>query len=99
VTADAGEAPKKPKNARACGSRFELECKKEALARGLQARKHAMSGSLDEKGDITITSLWGQEWVGECKWRKTMPAWFVECLGDHSICGVQRGPRREAGRA
>jgi len=71
------------KNNRACGSRFELECKKDALSRGLQCRKHAMSGSLDEKGDLTITASWGEDWVGECKWRKEMPAWFVQCLADH----------------
>ena len=71
------------KNNRACGSRFELECKNDAIARGLNARKHALSGSLDEKGDLTITASWGEDWVGECKWRKEMPAWFVQCLGEH----------------
>ena len=73
------------KNNRACGSRFELECKKDALAHGLEARKHAMSGSLDEKGDITLTASWGDDWVGECKWRKELPAWFVQCLGEHDF--------------
>jgi hypothetical protein len=73
------------KNNRACGSRFELECKKDALAKGLECRKHAMSGSLDEKGDITITTGFGEDWVGECKWRKELPAWFVNCLADHKF--------------
>ena len=74
------------KNNRACGSRFELECKNEAIARGLGCRKHAMSGSLDEKGDLTITTGFdGSDWVGECKWRKVMPAWFVNCLADHKF--------------
>lgn len=74
-----------PKNNQACGARFELECKNAAIDRGLKARKHAMSGSLDEKGDLTIQASWGENWVGECKWRKEMPAWFVRCLGENDF--------------
>lgn len=73
------------KNNRACGSRFELECKNDAIARGLKAKKHALSGSLDEKGDLTLTASWNEDWVGECKWRKEMPEWFVKCLADHKF--------------
>ena len=73
------------KNNRACGSRFELECVKDARALGLEARKHAMSGSLDEKGDMTVMCNAGLEWVGEAKWRKELPAWFVQCLGEHDF--------------
>lgn len=73
------------KNNRACGSRFELECKNEAIERGLNARKHAMSGSLDEKGDLTITASWGEDWPGECKWKKALPVWLVTALGEHKF--------------
>lgn len=83
------------KNNRACGSRFELECVKDARAKGLEARKHAMSGSLDEKGDMTVTSACGRNWVGEAKWRKELPAWFVGCLGndDFAVFKQSRGEK------
>lgn len=81
----AGTTKPKRKNNRACGSRLELECKNEALKYGLKCRKHALSGSLDEKGDLTITDTWGDEWPGECKWRKELPAWFVGALGEHKF--------------
>jgi hypothetical protein len=73
----------KPKNNRACGARMELECVKEAREKGLTARKHLMSGQLDGDGDMTITAGWGDPWQGEAKWRKLMPAWFVNCLGNN----------------
>lgn len=78
------------KNNRACGSRFELELCKDARARGLEAKKHAMSGSLDEKGDLTITDQTGDAWVGEAKWRKELPKWFIECLGDHNFAAFKQ---------
>ena len=73
------------KNTRACGSRHELEVVKKARGFGLEAKKHLMSGQLDGSGDITITASWGDDWSGECKWRKEMPKWFVEALGDHQF--------------
>jgi hypothetical protein len=73
--------PIKRKNNRACGSRFELECKNDALAKGLRTNKSFLSGQLDGSGDIQIVSSWDEMWDGECKWRKLMPAWFVKCLG------------------
>ena len=70
------------KNNRACGSRFELECKNDALSHGLRTNQSFMSGQLDGSGDIQIVSTWDEMWDGECKWRKLMPEWFVKCLGE-----------------
>jgi hypothetical protein len=69
------------KNNRACGSRFELECVKDALAKGVKAKKRFMSGQLDGEGDIDLECADEELWDGEAKWRKLMPKWFVECLG------------------
>lgn len=77
------------KNNRACGSRYELELVNYFKSRGLKAHKHAMSGSLDEKGDLTVVTGWDEDWVGEAKWRKELPKWFVECLGDHKFAAFR----------
>ncbi len=68
------------KNNTACGSRFVLELVRDAQARDITATKHLLSGQLDGSGDLTLTSSWGEQWDGEAKWRKLMPAWFVKCL-------------------
>lgn len=66
------------KNNRACGSRHELEVVKKAQAKGLRARKHILSGQLDNSGDITITTGWDDDWAGECKWRSALPTYLTE---------------------
>ena len=73
------------KNNRACGSRYELEVVKFFREVGLDARKHAMSGCLDEKGDMTVTASWGEDWRGEAKWRKALPIWLINALGDNKF--------------
>jgi hypothetical protein len=75
-------APKKRKNTRACGHRFELEVVKYLCAGGLDARKRSMSGQLDGEGDIEIHQNWDECWHGEAKWKSLMPKWLITALGD-----------------
>lgn len=74
------------KNNRACGSRFELECVHDAEANGVRARKHFLSGAANEKGDITLVDRHGDNWPGECKWKKALPKWLITALGEHRFC-------------
>ncbi len=74
------EQPRKRKNARACGARFELACVKDAQAKGITATKRLMSGQLDGLGDIELTTGWGEQWDGECKWKKALPKWIEAAL-------------------
>jgi hypothetical protein len=36
-----------------------------------------------EKGDLCLTTSWGQKLKIECKSRKKLPDWIIEALGDH----------------
>jgi hypothetical protein len=43
----------------------------------------ALSGAGPEKGDVCVTTGWGQKLKLECKSRKELAKWIVEALGDH----------------
>jgi hypothetical protein len=74
-----GRAPKQK------GYRLENGTRLYFKERGLECRRVPLSGAGDEKGDLCLTTGWGQSLQGECKSRKALPAWIVNALGDHDF--------------
>lgn len=52
-------------------------------SRGLECYRVPLSGAGREKGDLCLTTGWGQKLKIECKSRKELAKWIVEALGDH----------------
>jgi len=44
-----------------------------------------VGGAGIEKGDLCLTTGWGQKLKGECKSRKQLADWIVNALGDHDF--------------
>jgi hypothetical protein len=65
------------------GYRLENSTRIYFKERGLLCRRIPLSGAGDEKGDLCLTTGWGQQLKGECKSRKELAKWIVEALGDH----------------
>jgi hypothetical protein len=74
-----GRAPKQK------GYRLENGTRLYFKERGLECRRVPLSGAGDEKGDLCLTTGWGQSLQGECKSRKALPAWIVNALGEHDF--------------
>jgi len=67
------------------GFRLENGVRRYFVERGLECRRIPLSGAGDEKGDLCLTTGWGQALKGECKSRKELAAWIVNALGDHDF--------------
>ena len=65
------------------GYRLESSVRKYLQERGLECHRVALSGAGPEKGDVCVTTGWGQKLKLECKSRKELAKWIVEALGDH----------------
>lgn len=65
------------------GFRLENGVRKYLVERGLKCRRIPLSGAGDEKGDLCLTTGWGQQLKIECKSRKELAKWITEALGDH----------------
>lgn len=67
------------------GYRLETSVRRYLQERGLECHRVALSGAGPEKGDLCLTTGWGQQLKGECKSRKELAAWIVNALGDHDF--------------
>jgi len=67
------------------GYRLETSVRRDLQERGLECHRVALSGAGPEKGDLCLTTGWGQQLKGECKSRKELAAWIVNALGDHDF--------------
>src|SRR5206468_2969841 len=67
------------------GYEFERSCVNYMREAGLSCRRVPLSGAGDEKGDICITTGWGEVLRCELKRRKCLPEWIVNALGDHRV--------------
>jgi Holliday junction resolvase len=65
------------------GYRLENSCRLYFKERGLECYRVPYSGAGIEKGDLCLTTGWGQKLKIECKSRKELARWIVEALGDH----------------
>jgi Holliday junction resolvase len=65
------------------GFRLENSTRNYFKDRGLSCRRIPLSGAGEEKGDLVLTTSWGQTLKIECKSRKVIAKWIVEALGDH----------------
>ncbi len=65
------------------GFRLENSVRKYFVERGLTCRRIPLSGAGEEKGDICLTTGWGQVLKLECKSRKELAKWIIEALGEH----------------
>jgi hypothetical protein len=62
---------------------------------GLECRRVPLSGAGDEKGDVCVTSGFGDVYRGELKRRKSLPEWITKALGTHDFMAM-RGDRGES---
>lgn len=83
-----GRAPKRK------GYEFERATVNFMRDGGLVCRRVPLSGAGEEKGDICVTSSWGQTYRGELKRRKCLPEWITRALGTHDFMAM-RGDRGE----
>ena len=67
------------------GYRLENSTRLYFKERGLTCRRIPLSGAGDEKGDLCLTTGWGQQLKGECKSRKELAKWITSALGDHDF--------------
>jgi hypothetical protein len=67
------------------GYRLENSTRLYFQERGLECYRVPLSGAGREKGDLCLTTGWGQRLKGECKSRKSLPDWIVNALGDHDF--------------
>ena len=65
------------------GYRLENSVRCYFVERGLKCRRIPLSGAGEEKGDLCLTTGWGQVLKIECKSRRELAKWIVEALGDH----------------
>jgi Holliday junction resolvase len=65
------------------GYRLETSVRRYFEERGLECYRVPLSGAGREKGDICVTTSWGQKLKLECKSRKELAKWIVEALGEH----------------
>jgi Holliday junction resolvase len=65
------------------GYRLENSARCYFTDRGLKCRRIPLSGAGEEKGDLVLTTGWGQALKIECKSRKKLADWIVSALGDH----------------
>ena len=72
-----GRAPKMK------GYRLENSARLYFVERGLECYRVPLSGAGIEKGDLCLTTGWGQKIKIECKSRKKLADWIVNALGDH----------------
>jgi hypothetical protein len=77
------------------GYTFENETRLAFEAAGLSCRRVPLSGAGDEKGDICVTTGWGERFQCELKRKKEIPAWITKPLGDHKAL-IIREDKREA---
>lgn len=67
------------------GYRLENQTRLFLCEGGLDCKRIPLSGAGDEKGDLKLTTGFGQKLIGECKSRKELAKWIVEALGDHDF--------------
>ena len=67
------------------GYRLENSTRLYFKERGLECYRVPLSGAGIEKGDLCLTTGWGQKLKGECKSRKELAAWIVNALGEHDF--------------
>ena len=67
------------------GYRLENSTRLYFKERGLECYRVPLSGAGREKGDLCVTTGWGQKLKGECKSRKALPDWIVNALGEHDF--------------
>jgi Holliday junction resolvase len=77
------------------GYEFERSCVNYMREAGLHCRRVPLSGAGEEKGDICITTGWGEVLRCELKRRKCLPEWIVKALGDHRVM-IMREDRGDA---
>ena len=77
------------------GYEFERSCVNYMREAGLACRRVPLSGAGEEKGDICITTGWGEVLRCELKRRKCLPEWIVKALGDHRVM-IMREDRGDA---
>jgi hypothetical protein len=74
-----GRAPKQK------GFRLENSTRIYFKDRGLECYRVPLSGAGIEKGDLCLTTGWGQKLKGECKSRGELAKWIVNALGEHDF--------------
>jgi hypothetical protein len=57
---------------------------------GLECYRVPLSGAGREKGDLCLTTSWGQKLKIECKSRKELAKWIVEALGEHDAVIIKQ---------
>lgn len=67
------------------GYRYENELRLEFLEHGLECRRVPLSGAGDEKGDLVVTTGWGEKQVGEAKRRARLPSYLTSALDQHDF--------------
>lgn len=77
------------------GYEFERSTVNYMKEAGLLCRRVPLSGAGEEKGDICITTGWGQVLRCELKRRKCLPEWIVSALGTHDVM-IMREDRGQA---
>lgn len=87
MTATANIPPRKSggRSPKQKGYRLENSTRLYFKERGLECRRVPLSGAGDEKGDLCLTTGWGQTLKGECKSRAKLADWIVNALGDHDF--------------
>jgi Holliday junction resolvase len=69
------------RSCRAKGVTFERECVNEAKAYHLRCERVPLSGAGTEKGDIKLMTGHDRLLRGECKRRRSLPAWIAKYFG------------------
>jgi Holliday junction resolvase len=72
------------------GYRLETSARLYFQGRGLECYRVPLSGAGREKGDLCLTTSWGQKLKIECKSRKELAKWIVEALGDHDAVIIKQ---------
>jgi Holliday junction resolvase len=67
------------------GYRFENELRLSFIEHGLACRRVPLSGAGDEKGDLCLTTGWGETLKGEAKRRATLPSYLTSALSQHDF--------------
>lgn len=72
------------------GYRLETSVRKYLQERGLECHRVALSGAGPEKGDVCVTTSWGQKIRIECKSRREIAKWILEALGENDAVVIKQ---------
>lgn len=62
------------------GYNYENELRLEFIAHGLDCRRIPLSGAGEEKGDLVLTTGFGEKYTGEAKRRACLPSYLTTAL-------------------